>query len=115
MSEITFTIRVTAIHPSYDNQGNEYISVEFGYRPPTMPTMIPTNVSREVSDMIEASRGVVKVMVPPQIQAQWKVLANRLILFLTPEEWENLQQKYTVSDEFTVALRPDGNITIKKM
>lgn len=114
MSEVTFTIKVTAIHPAYDNQGNEYICIEFGYRPPQMPTMIPTNVSREISDMIEASRDVVKIMVPPQIQAQWRIYANRLTLFLNPEEWENLQQKYTVSDEFVVTLKPDGNITMKK-
>ncbi len=115
MSEITFTVKVTAIHPAYDSQGNEYISIEFGFRPPQIPTMIPTNVPREVSDMIEASRDVARVILPPQIQAQWKTYANRLILFLTQEEWENLQQKYTVSDEFTVALRTDGNITMKKI
>ena len=115
MSEITFNIRVTSIHPSYDNQGNEYICVEFGYRPPQFPTMIPTNVPKEVSDMMEASRDVVKVIMPPQFQAQMRTYANRLALYLTVDEWENLQRKYTVSDEFTVTLRDDGSIVVNKL
>ena len=115
MSDIIFNSKVTSIHPAYDNQGNEYICIEFGYRPPQMPTMIPANMSKEVSDMIEASRDVVKVIVPPQIQAQMRTYANRLALYLTMDEWENLQRKYTVSDEFTVIIKSDGNISITKL
>lgn len=115
MSEITFNVKVTAIHPAYDNQGNEYICIEFGYRPPQIPTMIPTNISREVSDMIDASRDIVKVIVPPQIQAQMRTYANRLALYLTTDEWENLQNKYTVSDEFTVKLKNNASIIVNKL
>lgn len=110
-----FPVKVTAIHPAYDNQGNEYICIEFGFRPPRIPTMIPTSVPDEVSEMIKASRDVVKVMVPPQLQAQWRTYANRLSLFLTLDEWENLQQKYTVSDEFNITIQSNGNIVAKKL
>ena len=115
MSEITFNAKVTSIHPSYDNQGNEYICIEFGYRPLQIPTMIPTSVPKEVSDMIEASRDVVKVVFPPQMQAQMRTYANRLALYLTTDEWENLQHKYTVSDEFAVILKSDGSIIANKL
>ena len=115
MSEITFNIKVTAIHPAYDSQGNEYVCIEFGYKPPQVPTMIPTNVPREVSDMIQASKDVVKVVLPPQLQAQWRTYANRLALYLTVFEWEKLKHKYTVSDEFTVTLKNDGSIIAEKL
>jgi hypothetical protein len=77
--------------------------------------MIPTSVPDDVSEMIKASRDVVKVMVPPQLQAQWRTYANRLTLFLTLNEWENLQQKYTVSDEFNLTIQHNGNIVAKKL
>jgi len=115
LSKTTFDIKVTSIHPAYDNQGNEYICVEFGFRSFQMPMMIPTNVPKEVSEMIEASRDVVKVIVPPQLQAQWRTYANRLTLFLTMEEWESLQQKYTVSDEFNVIIKKDGSIIVNRV
>lgn len=115
MSEISFNAKVTSIHPSYDNQGNEYICIEFGYRPPQIPTMIPTSVPKEVSDMMEASRDLVKVIVPPQMQAQMRMYANRLALYLTTDEWESLQHKYTVSDEYTIMLKSDGSILANKM
>jgi len=115
MSEITFNAKVTSIHPAYDNQGKEYICIEFGYRPPQMPTMIPTSVPKEVSDIFEASRDAIKVIVPPQLQAQMRTYASRLALYLTTDEWESLQRKYTVSDEFTITLKSDGSITVNKL
>lgn len=114
MGEISFTVKVIAINPNYDYQGNEYIRIEFGYRPPKIPTMVPTSVPREVSEMIEAGRDMVKVMVPPQMQAHMRRYANRLTLYLTTEEWEGLQQKYTVGCEFEVSLQADGSIDVDK-
>lgn len=114
MSEIFFTIKVFSIHPAYDTQGTEYICVEFGFKPPRMPTMIPSDIPKEVSDIIEASKDMVRVIVPPQLRAQVNY-TNRLTLYLMSEEWDSFQQKYTVGDEFRVALRPDGALLMTKI
>ncbi|MFQ6074983.1 MAG: hypothetical protein ACE5Z5_02450 [Candidatus Bathyarchaeia archaeon] len=115
MGEVRFTIKVVAVHPAYDNQGNEYVCVEFGYRPPRIPTMVPTDVPREVSEMIEASSKMVRVMVPPQLQAQMHRYANRLVIYLSTNEWENLLQKYTAGDEFEVVVKNDGGISVTRV
>lgn len=115
MSEIVFTIKVFSIHPVIDQQGIEYVCVEFGYRPPRMPTMVPADMPKEVSDMMEATKDMVKVVFPPQLRSQLMSYANRLTLFLTSEEWEGLQQRYTVGDEFKVMIRPDGSLLMTKM
>ncbi len=114
LNETVFSIKVFSIHPAYDQQGTEYVCVEFGYKPPKMPTMIPTNMSRDVSDMIEASKSMVQVLVPPQLRSQLTNYVNRLTLFLTPDEWNNLEQRYTVGDEWKVIMRPDGNLLMTK-
>jgi len=114
LSEVRFTIKVVSIHPSYDAQGNEYVCVEFGFRPPRMPTVVPANVPKEVSDAIRASNEMVRVVVPPQLQAHMHRYANRLTLYLSMDEWESLQQKYTVGDEFEVSVENDGSITMKR-
>ena len=114
MSEIIFMIKVFSIHPAYDQQGVEYVCVEFGYRPPRMPTMVPSDMPKEVSDMIEASKDMVKVIVPPQLRSQMTSYSNRLTLFLTADEWEGLQQRYTVGDEFKIIIRPEGSILMTK-
>ena len=66
---------------------------------------------KEISDMLEASKDVVRVMVPPQFQAHLRNYANRLVLYLTTEEFESLQQRYTVGDEMRVVIKPDGSLT----
>ncbi len=114
-TEISFAIKVFAIHPVYDPQAIEYICVEFGYRPPKMPMMIPSDMPKEVSDIIEASKDMVKVIVPPQLRSQLTNYANRLTLFLTSDEWESLQQRYTVGDEFKITIRPDGSLLMTKI
>ena len=81
LSEIVFSIKVFSIHPAYDQQGTEYVCVEFGYKPPRMPTMVPVDMSREVSDMLEASKSMVKVIIPPQFRPQLTEYANRLTIF----------------------------------
>ena len=70
---------------------------------------------KEVSDMIEASRNMVKVVVPPQLRSQLRNYSNRLTLFLTNDEWDNLEQKYTVGDEFKIILRLDGSLLMTKI
>lgn len=114
LSETVFSIKVFSIHPTYDQQGTEYVCVEFGYKPPKMPTMVPANVSRDVSDMIEASKSMVQVLVPPQLRSQLTNYVNRLTLFLTPDEWNNLEQRYTVGDEWKVIMRADGSLLMTK-
>ena len=114
LNEISFIVKVTAINPNYDYQGNEYIRIEFSYRPPKIPTMVPASVPKEVSEMIEASKNMVQIMVPAQMRAQTRRYANRLILSLTTDEWESLQQKYTVGDEFEIKMKADGNIDVRK-
>jgi hypothetical protein len=114
MSETVISIKVFSIHPASDQQGTEYVCVEFGYKPPKMPTMVPVDVSRDVSDMIEASKSMVQVLVPPQLRSQLTNYAHRLTLFLTTDEWDNLEQRYTVGDEFKVIIRTDGSLLMTK-
>ena len=115
LSALTFSIKVFSIHPTYDQQGTEYVCVEFGYRPPRIPTMVPINTSKEVSDMMEASKSMVNIILPPQLRSQLTNYINRLTIFLTSDEWDNLQQRYTVGDEFKVILRTDGSLLMTKI
>ena len=114
MSDFIFSIKVFSIHPAYDQQGAEYVCVEFGYKPPKIPIMVPVNTSKEVSDIIEASRSMAKVRVPPQLRSQLSNYTNRLTLFLTNYEWKNLQQRYTVGDELKVIMGADGSLLMTK-
>ena len=115
LSEIVLPIKVFSVRPTTDQQGMEYICVEFGYKPPKIPTMIPLNVSREVSDVMEASKSMANVLLPPQLRSQLTGYVNRLTIFLTNDEWDNLQQKYTVGDEFKVIMRSDGSLLMTKI
>jgi len=115
MSEIIFMVKVFSVRPIYDQQGAEYISVELGYKPPKMPMMVPSDIPKEVSDIITASKDMVRVIVPPQLRTQMMNYSSRLNIFLTPEEWEKLMQKYTVGDEFKVMMRPDGSLLMSKI
>lgn len=115
LGEIFFTVKVTAINPHYDYQGNEYVHIEFGYRPPKIPTMIPTSVPKEVSEAIEAGGSMLQLMIPPQVRARMRTYTTRLTIYLTVNEWENLQQKYVFGDEFKVILKNDGSIGITKI
>lgn len=112
MSEIVFTAKVTALHITYDNQGNEYVTIDFAYRPPRMPTMLPTDVPKEVSDMLKATKEMMSTMVPAQ--SYLRDYANRLVLFLTTDEFEKLEQKYTIGDELQVTVKSDGSIVASR-
>ena len=114
LNEIVFIVKVFSIHPVYNQEGMEYICIEFGYKPPKMPTMIPSDMPKEVSDILEASKDMVQIIVPPQLRSQLMNYANRVTIFLAPDEWENLQQRYTVGDEFRVEIKLDGNLTMTK-
>ena len=108
MSEVVFTAKVTALHITYDSQGNEYVTIDFAYRPPRMPTMLPTDVPKEVSDMLKATKEMMSTIVPAQTHL--RDYANRLVLFLTTDEFERLEQKYTIGDELKVTVKSDGSI-----
>ena len=109
MSDVSFTAKVTALHMTYDNQGNEYVTIDFAYRPPKMPTMLPSDVPKEVSDMLKATKEMMSTMVPAQTYL--RDYANRLVLFLTTDEFERLEQKYTIGDELKVTVKSDGSIS----
>ena len=108
MSEVVFTAKVTALHITYDSQGNEYVTIDFAYRPPRIPTMLPSDVPKEVSDMLKATKEMMSTMVP--VQTHLRDYANRLVLFLTTDEFERLEQKYTIGDELKVTVKADGSI-----
>ena len=109
MSEVSFTAKVTALHVTYDSQGNEYVTIDFAYRPPKMPTIVPSDVPKEVSDMLKATKDMMTSMVP--MQTYLRDYANRLVLFLTTDEFDRLEQKYTIGDELRVTVKRDGSIT----
>ena len=112
MSEIVFTAKVTALHVTYDTHGNEYVTIDFAYRPPKIPTMMSTDIPKDVSDMIKATREMMTTMVPQQTYL--RDYANRLVLFLTTDEFEKLEQKYTIGDELQVAVKSDGSIVASR-
>jgi len=115
MSEIVFHAKVFSIHPTYDQQGTEYVCIELGFKPPKMPTMVPSDVPKEVSDIIQASKDMVKVMVPPQLRSQLINYAKRITIFLAPEEWTNLEKRYTVGDEYKVIIKSDGSLLMTEI
>lgn len=109
MNEIIFMAKVTALHMTYDNQRNEYVTINFAYKPFKMPTMTSTDIPKDVSDMIKATKDMMTTMVPQQ--THHRDYANRLVLFLTTDEFDRLEHKYTVGDELKIMVSPDGNIT----
>ena len=115
LREIFFPVKVISINPHYDHQGNAYVRIEFGYNPPKMPRMVPASVPEEVSEALEVSRNVMQVMIPPHMRAHMSQPTTRLTLYLTTNEWENLQQKHTFGDEFKVLLKTDGSIGLTKI
>ena len=113
MSEIVFTAKVTALRITYDAHGNEYVTIDFAYKPPRPPTMVSTDLPKDVSDMIKATRDMMTTMVPQQTYL--RDYANRLTLFLTTYEFERLEQKYTVGDELRITVTPDGNMSATRI
>jgi len=109
MSEVTFPCRVTAVHPHYDPFGSEYVCVEFSVeaqRPPSFFQM-PKEVPEELSAVIPIVSQI------PKMMAQSKAYSNRLVLFLTVQEWERMARKYQYGDDAVVTIGRDGSIHVK--
>jgi len=109
MSGVAFSCRITAVHPHYDPSGNEYVCVEFSVeaqRPPNVFQM-PREAPEELSAVIPIVSQISKMMV------QGKAYSNRLVLFLTVQEWEKMERKYQYGDDAEVAIGKDGSIHVR--
>jgi len=109
MSEVTFPCRVTAVHPHYDAFGNEYVCVEFSVeaqRPPSIIQM-PKEAPEELSAVIPIVSQIPKMMV------HGKAYSNRIVLFLTVQEWERMERKYQYGDDAEVSIGKDGSINVR--
>jgi len=62
--------------------------------------------------MLKATKDMMTSMVP--MQTYLRDYANRLVLFLTTDEFDRLQQKYTIGDELRVTVKADGSITANR-
>lgn len=107
---ISFVVKVTALHPHFDGQGIEYVCVEFSWKPPSVPNMMPVGVPEEISDIVGGMKQMIVRM--PGMQQQMQK-SPRLVLFLTVEEWMDLLKKYTVGDEFTISLDDSGRLVME--
>ncbi len=109
MSGVAFPCRVTAVHPHYDAYGNEYVCVEFSVeaqRPPSVIQM-PKEAPEELSAVIPIVSQIPKMMV------HGKAYSNRLVLFLTVQEWERMERKYQYGDDAEVSIGRDGSISVR--
>jgi hypothetical protein len=109
MSEVTFPCRVTAVHPNYDPFGNEYVCVEFSVeaqRPPSVIQM-PKDVPEELSAVIPIVSQI------PKMMTHGKAYSNRVVLFLTVQEWERMERKYQYGDDAEVTIGRNGSIHVK--
>mgnify|MGYP001041898232 FL=1 len=109
MSEVTFTCRVTAVHPHYDPFGNEYVCAEFSVEAPRPPSVI--QMPKEAPEELSAVIPIVSQI--PRMMAHGKAYTNRLVLFLTVEEWEKMERKYQYGDDAEVAIGKDGSIHVR--
>ena len=109
MSDVTFVCKVTAVHPSNDAYGNEY--VEFAFEPPKPPSIVqmPPNMPQEFSMVMPLITQI------PKMLSQSKAYSNRLILYLTPQEWDKLKRKYQFGDETEIKISSEGSITAQLM
>jgi len=107
MSEITFVCKVTSVHPSNDAYGNEYVCVEFAFEPPKPPSVVqmPPNMPREFSMVMPLITQI------PKMLLQSKAYSNRLVLYLTLQEWDRLRRKYQFGDEIEIKIASEGSIT----
>jgi hypothetical protein len=47
------------------------------------------------------------------MMVQGKAYSNRLVLFLTVQEWERMERKYQYGDDAEVTIGRDGSIHVK--
>lgn len=109
MDEVSFVCKVNSIHPSIDSYGNEYVCVEFAVeaqRPPSIIQM-PQNVPQELSAVMPLLSQI------PKMLPHGRTHANRLMIFLTPQEWERLRRKYQFGDEAEVKIAADGSVNVQ--
>jgi hypothetical protein len=109
MSEVTFSCRATAVHPHYDPFGNEYVCVEFSVEAPRPPSFfqMPKEIPEELSAVIPIVSQI------PKMMTHGKAYTNRLVLFLTVQEWEKMERKYQYGDDAEVAISKDGSIHVR--
>jgi len=107
--EIIIHCKVTSIHPSSDSYGNEYVCIEFSVEAQKPPTVMsfPSNLPQEISFVIPILSQI------PKMFSQGKAYTQRLVLFLTNQEWERMSRKYQYNEEVEVRInRKDGTIKI---
>lgn len=107
---IILKIRVVAINQNLDEFGIEYICIEFGCKPLKIPVMIPPDIPKEMENIAKMA---VRMMPPPQTGTR-RTHSGRMFLRLTVNEWEDLEQRYTVGDEFTITVLPNGELVMKR-
>lgn len=102
--------KVVAVRPFHDAYGNEFVCVEFGLeaqKPPSVMSM-PQDVPSEMSAVMPVIRQI------PRLFPQVKQYNNRLVLYLTPKEWEIMQRKYSYGEEVQIKIdNKDGSINLQ--
>jgi hypothetical protein len=107
MDEVTIQCKVTAVHPAFDQIGNEYVCVEFAVETkPVSFTAMPTSAPPEAQAIMPILSQI------PKMFSQGKVYSNRLVLYFTPEEWEHLTRRYAYGEEYEVKVDKNGVIQV---
>lgn len=108
---VKFDCKVTSIHPAFDANGNEYICVEFAYESAQQPTVftMPPDAPAEAQAFLPLLQSIPKTLLRPP-----KTYSNRLVIYITPEEWEKLPTTYRVGDVFNVSIEQNGELTLKQ-
>jgi hypothetical protein len=108
LGNLSFSCKVTSIHPFFDPFGNEFVCVEFSMeaqRPPNVISM-PSNATKEMSMVMPIISQI------PKIFPQSRIYSNRLILYFTTQEWDRLLKKYRFGDEVEVTVEQSGTIHV---
>ncbi len=108
---ISFVVKVTSVGQHLDMQGIEYVCVEFSWKPPSIPRMMPVGTPEDVSQLIGGLQIVVKEI--PGMHQMMGRGSPRLVLFLTLEEWSDLSRKFTIRDSFTISLDENGRLVME--
>jgi hypothetical protein len=102
--------KVIAVHPFHDVYGNEFVCVEFGLeaqKPPSVTSM-PQTLPSEISAVMPVIRQI------PKLFPQARQYNNRLVLYLTPKEWEIMRRKYNYGEEAQMKVdNRDGSIHLQ--
>jgi hypothetical protein len=108
--ESIINCKVIAVHPFHDIYGNEFVCVEFGLeaqKPPNVMS-VPQNLPTEISAVMPVIKQI------PRLFPQAKQYNNRLVLYLTPNEWEIMQRKYNYGEEVQIKINnKDGTVQLQ--